>query len=1349
MKKYISFLVILLPLFSIYSYSIDSYKFRTFSPKGGFYYDGVKSIVQDGDGFMWVMMDNEIWRFDGYEYKRYSAYFRNLNIAGIWSFNSMAKDPAGNLYIATNNGLFTYNTLSDSFDRIYDENITTVSVDKQNDIWVIYERQLCKLDRKTKELHRPLYKNKPVNNIGRFEVGEDDMYMATYYNRIYYYNKQQPDTVSLFYLFPESSVIVGMKRAGDKLWVLLRDKGILKIDIATKQIEETFESFYKPEEENVPVKAFFVDKKGKAWIGTQRGLYVLDPDTKKYQIFLHSKSDIYSLPNNSVWTITSDSQQNIWIGTYSGGLCYVNLDETLHFTTYTSSESSLNHSLVSSFAEDENYLWIGTEGGGVNCMDKKTGEFTSYKHKPGQNSLAYNNVKSLHLDKDKNLWIAMYMGGLNCFDTKTKQFHHYKFIQWNKKTILSNSIRKIIPEGDEGLWIVYQINKVSISYLSFADKSITHYPIDDKSSSYIFDIHRGNNNDLWIITHEKLYCMDVKTHSVKDISLNGISDLNAQTINIDADNNIWIGTIGKGLIKYNVKTSEATTFGKILDYNISTIYSICPDEEKNLWLGTDNGLFRYNVNDNSYLKFDENDGLQGQVYYPLASMRSYNGKLYFGGTNGFTIVDPHNIGFNNFKPKVIISDFFVDNVSTNPPLRDDGNEIVLDYTQANFGFKFSSDNYLAPNKSQFRYRLQGYDERWITVDANNRMAMYSKVPAGTYFFEIQAANNDGVWSDMPTIIKIERKPAPWFSWPAYLLYSIIILAILAGFAYYYNEKRKLKMQLYLDNVDKQKREELHQSQLRFFTNISHDFRTPLSLILATVENLKQEGIKEYYHRILNNNARRLLNLVNELMDFRTVENGKMKLQVQSFDLNSFVKELSHDFDDYARKRNIKYEILCDPDMPQSLYADKQIVEKVVLNLLNNAFKYTKENGYVSITTYWDKNKFPSRYKNSFLVGDVPAASPFLIVVRDTGIGISKESIASVFERFYKVKTANIDSHLGTGIGLALVKSLVLLHKGSITIYSEREEGTDMVVCLSADSSQYDSSEFYDNDAVSVRMVEEQESLVNEEEAAVGDMGDILFRDKKRIMIVEDNNDLRALLVNFLSQHFETEEATNGVEASQLLENMEFDLIISDIMMPLKDGVTLCKEVKSDVNTSHIPFVLLTAKSDLESKLEGVDSGADLYFEKPIDFSLLLLSVQNIFKHQQSLREFYSKNYFVDSAELSSNEQDNAFLKKLVDVIDVNLTQPNIDVNFIASELSMSRSKLYSKVKTLTDKSIVEFILNYKLRKAARMIIEQDMSMRQIMEEIGMKSQSYFTNAFKKEFGDTPSTFAAKHKNKKD
>ena len=921
--------------------------------------------------------------------------------------------------------------------------------------------------------------------------------------------------------------------------------------------------------------------------------------------------------------------------------------------------------------------------------------------------------------------------------------------------MLTNDLRKIILEADSGLWISYQ--STGISFYSFATDRFTHYMSKrDNNNSSISDLCRGKGDDLWVVNNEELYYMNVRTKEYRKIAPDSAYSLRAQALCLDETGNVWIGTVGSGLVRYDVKNNRFYSVNDILRYDVSTIYSLCTDDDNDLWMGTDNGLFKYNIEKNTFFRFDKKDGIQGIVFYPKACMKGKNGELYFGGTNGFTIINPKEVLLSEFKPTAIITDFYIDNAivkpdSTGSPLHQSistTREIVLDYNQINFGFKLSSDNYLIPEKNRFKYRLVGYDQRWIEIDATSRIVSYAKVPSGSYTFEVMASNNDGVWNDVPTTIRIRRLPAPWFSWWAYTIYGFLFFTLGGTVLYYYNHQKKLKLELYMDSLEMKKKEENHQAQLRFFTNISHDFRTPLSLIMASVEHMQQQYGNNHYIRLLNSNTRRLLNLVNELMDFRTVENGKMKLKVHLSNINRFVQEVASDFQEYALQKEIDYTIQCDPALSASVYFDEQIMEKVIMNLLNNAFKYTGNGGHIVVETRLDKEPFRSGFKNSYKIQSNPElVRTFSILVKDTGVGISAESIAQVFERFYKVDSDDTEAHIGSGIGLALVKSLVLFHKGAISIYSERNKGTEMLVQFPLDKEMYDAAELLENEASAKNMtmsyfIEPELRFDNQESDK---QESFLLRDRKRILLVEDNEDLRGLMAGHLRASFEIVEAGNGAEASGIVEEMEIDLIISDIVMPVKNGITLCREIKENMNYSHIPFIMLTARGGLENQMEGLDSGADAYFEKPVDFGLLKLTVQNIFRQQQNLKEHYARNYFVDSRELAANQQDNKFISRLIEIIESRIDQPDMDVSYIASELSMSRSKLYAKVKSLTDKSIVEFIRSYRLRKAATLLIEENLSIRETMERIGIESQSYFTRVFKNEFGMIPTAFIQKNK----
>lgn len=1321
----------------------QEYRFRTLSPEGGFYYDGVMQIQQDAEGFIWIMMRNDLYRFDGYHYKKYGSHFAKLNPSVEWTFVNMTANQSGLFLVNTNNGLYQYDKQKDSFQLVYSPYIDQVKITPNNTLWARKEGKWNRFDLSQQKMHSPLFDGKAQETtLPNFCTHHDNIYLFGDKGEIYRFNNTEQEFHRCFSLPDKHEQIAYVKAHQGKMWILSKAQKLYKIDLASFTIEQETQLF---KQQKTIIRSFYLDKNGNIWIGTIKGLYIYHPETKELSHH-QASSNPFSLPNNSIWTINEDWQKNVWIGTFSGGLCHVNLNEQIAFKTYFPKENSLNYAPVSAFAEDKESVWIGTEGGGLHRLNKSTQEISYYAGRLKGHRIAYDNVKSIIIDQEQNLWIAMYNGGLDWFNLKNHQAQNFKH-QEETNSILDNNIRKLALEPDSGIWIAYQKKELRISYLSFHNKQLQHFQLEKQAKEeYIFDIIRGSGNQLWILTSENLYLLDVKRKEVKKIEQKEQVFMNFHAFCLDDAGKLWIGTRGNGLVSYDPDKQEFQTIPIALDHNILSIYSICFDHAGLLWMGTENGLIKYNLHQNTWANFDTNDGTQGQAYCPLASMKAMNGDLYFGGTSGFTIVHPERIAPNPCQAKVIISDFFINQKSMPFALQDKPeNEITLKHNQTNFGFQFSADNYLIPAKNHFKYRLRGYDKHWTEVNASNRTARYSKVPAGVYYFEVLASNNDGVWSKNPTVIKIKRRAAPWASWYAYLLYVTIISSVICLIRRHYLEKKKWRMQLYLENVEKEKKEEIHQAQLRFFTNISHDFRTPLSLIIAALNQLRKEGLREYYFRILNSNSQRLLNLINELMDFRAIENGQINPKIEAINLNELIEKWAADFTDFAKQQKIDYNVEKDPQMPHLVCVDKQILEKIVMNLLHNAFKYTKK-GEITIQSYAKADDFQPRFTNKHTVmAQQFPPNAFAIVVRDTGVGISKETISSVFERFYKVNTVNADSHLGTGIGLALVKSLVLQHHGAITIYSERDAGTEIAVYLSLLEGKEQEAEETSEKRENTIIVEKKISEISDLEKLHEE--DFKPADKKRILFAEDNTDLRLLISKALQDDYEVLQAADGLEAMKIMDSTTIDLVISDIMMPLKDGVALCHELKNKIETSHIPIILLTAKTSLESKIEGLDSGADVYLEKPVNTHLLQLAIQNIFRHQEKIKAHYANNYFADSSSLSSNEHDQQFLKKLVDTIEENIEHSEMNVNDIASELCMSRSKLYNKVKALTGKSIVEFVLLYRLRKAAKLLLEKQLTIREIISMVGIESQPYFTKSFKKEFGETPTAFVAKYHKK--
>lgn len=680
-SRYLLFFLILIYIISPCTATGD-YKFRTMSPSGGFYYDGIKAIEQDKEGFIWTMMDYELYRFDGYHYKKNYPYFASMAPTKRWIFNNMASDLLGYLYVNTNNGVYRYDRNSDQFEKIYDP-VSHIKVDKANNVWIRIKEKWSILNTQTGELNTPNYDGKAAGGVNTaFCIYNNDLYTFIG-QKVYRFNYAKNEFVFCLTL-PDSDGNIRFAQAYmGKLWIFVNNSGLYKIDMSTFKIEDHYTLL--TDYEGNSLRTFYIDKKGYIWFGTIDGIYIFDPTDGKLSHNKHSRTDPFSLPNNSIWEISEDRQGNIWIGTYSGTLCYVNIDENNAFKTYHPQNSGLNHTPVSAFAEDQQYLWVGTEGGGINRMNKATGEFS---YITSANSITSNNIKSLITDAGHNLWISTFMGGLDLYNVGRQKVTNFKHTKGAPHSLLVNDVRKTILEGDSGMWVAYQYQKAEVSYFSFREESFTHFSLDSISNnSYLFDILRQGEKTLWAISNETLYRLDIDKHVVEKMIPNDSTYLGLFTFCLDDSGNIWIGTIGNGLIKFDTNTSRFISLKDVLQQSVYSIYSICYDDG-NIWMGTDDGLYCYNIVGNRLMNFDKREDTQGQVYYPLACMKGMDGLIYFGGTNGFTVIDPKKISYNSYKPRAIISDFFIDHTSTHPHYLFDNSlhEIILEYDQTNFGF---------------------------------------------------------------------------------------------------------------------------------------------------------------------------------------------------------------------------------------------------------------------------------------------------------------------------------------------------------------------------------------------------------------------------------------------------------------------------------------------------------------------------------------------------------------------------------------------------------------------------------------------------------------------------------------
>ncbi len=945
MKYRIVFLFIV--LYGCLTFAQSELKFHTLSPKGGLSY---------GKGMMWMLLENNIFRFDGYTYKSYKSNFLNDSDTGTFFLNSIAINSNGNLYVSTNMGLYKFEHRNDRFKKEFDASNPYIYIDNDDTLWLHTSKGLSFIG-DDNELIYPAFKDSelPLNRRVVCE-NERNMYLFSQYGQIYTYNRKDNTIEDYIYVEFGGSNLVDAKIDNNNLWILTSNSSLFKIDLLTNQItyHDTFVN-------DIGVKCLYISSGGNLWIGTTDGLYIYDPQSAQMQHYQHNHNEAFSLPHNSVWTIYEDKQNNIWLGTYMGSVAYVNLYDKKIFETYGLSPNGLNKVPISGFSEDETNLWISIDGGGVNVLDKDKGSFSYFQQSDKTNSLSSNSAKASVIDASGNIWISTFRGGLNCYHQSTDKFTHYKHDPKDENSLLSNNLRKILLEPDSGLWIAYLEHIPTLSFFSFKDKIFSHYSLEKSdnlimSNDYIYDLYRGKDNKVWFIMSYSLYAFDIQSNQFSEYKIPSKNRAVASTLCVNDIGEVWIGTFGNELIKFDPKSETFQSFPNMRQNNFAEIYSINHSNDK-IWMGTNDGLYMFDTKTTQTVIFKESDGTQGNVYYPLATMKGHDGLLYFGGAGGFTIVNPQNVSFNPLSPKALITDFYIDNKSVlvksdieiNTDFISNSSDLVLNYKQQNFGFTISSTNYLNTDKNQFKYRLRKFDDRWILADASSRTIQYSKIPPGTYFFEFQTANNDGIWGEISSV-KIVRRQTPWLSTGAIIFYILMLSSLLIYLFSLYANRRRLQLELYKVRMEKEKRKEIHRSQLKFFTNISHDLKTPLSLIMATVNRMREEGMKEYYYNILNSNSQRLMRLLNDILDYRKVQNNMLKLEISNDNINQFVRTISSDFTEAASEKGINYQIDMDDENLSDVPFDKKIIEKIVLNLLTNSFSYTPKGGNTQLHT---------------------------------------------------------------------------------------------------------------------------------------------------------------------------------------------------------------------------------------------------------------------------------------------------------------------------------------------------------------------------------------------------------------
>lgn len=1309
----------------------------------------INQIYQDRNGMIWIATEDGLNRYDGAKYTIYKHEQNNDNSLCHNYVRSVFEDNKGRLFVGTYNGLQLYNPATDKFSlravwedgKIFDSNIISIIELKNGEIWVS-GNNLCsitidgeKLTAHELNLPVPTKMVEYVIEDKRHNIwttqGENGIYCFSPDGKIIYSPKQEKGM---------SVADICEDNCGN-IYIATMDNGLLRYNRETS----TFIPITWNGKQNLPIKSIYQGNPNELYLGTDgKGVKVLNLQNQTIHDY-PVDNNFFDSGKSKVHSILKDNDGNLWVAIYQKGVMMIPAQpNSFKYVGYKSiNKNIIGSSCITSLCRDNNgILWIGTDNDGIYGVTEEMKQKVHYSPSDDSHSVP-SIVLCLYEDSEQNLWFGSFTNGMGKLNRQTGQCTYMQNML-DKEGNRVQRIYDLVEDNDNRLWIATM--GAGLFYYNLKTEKLTY---DTKANAQT-DKYKWIGCLLYSSSSNLLYMG----------TYDGVRSINLSSVNFDAEEiftrhiilsmyedvqgNIWLGS-SDGLASWNPKTKELTTYTVADGLPSDAVYAIEGDDQNNLWISTNAGIARFNLTNHKFSNFYVDDGLQGNEFSKNASFADRNNTLWFGGINGITYFNPKEITNPAKKWNVRITDFYLHDQPVKKGMLSGGDEIIdcavfdaqefhLSHSDNSFSIEFATLELSDSERITYLYSMN--DNHWVKLPKGVNRVSFSNLAPNTYHFRIKA--QDYLVESETTEITIHISPAPWASWWAKLIYVLSGLAIIYIFIIQIRHRYRVQQEM-LQHIHA---EEINEAKLQFFINISHEIRTPMSLVISPLQKLiasDTDSNRQKIYRTIYRNSERILRLVNQLMDIRKIDKGQMSLVFRETNMVGFINDLCETFSQQVAKKNITLTFHHDDFEKLELWVDTANFDKVIMNILSNAFKFTPENGKVDIYLSTGENKAATPPLNRYAE----------IVIADNGIGIDEKEREHIFERFYQIRNNSGNSVGGTGIGLHLSRSLVELHHGEISVGNNPngESGSRFAIRLPLGNAHLRPDELDTSEAVvSLQKQEESSSMLPE----INNENETKMRSKTkfRVLIVEDDEEIRRYICHELSASYHTVECSNGKEALEAIFRKAPDLVISDVMMPEMDGMTLCRKIRQNVNLNHIPVILLTAKTREEDNLEGLGVGANAYITKPFNMEILSKTIENLISNHERLRNAFSGRQTQDDKvqKIEAQSPDDKLMERVMRVINKNMSNPELTVEMITEEVGISRVHLHRKLKEITNQTTRDFVRNVRLKQAATLLSEKRYTIAEVANLTGFSDTNNFSTAFKKLYEVAPSIYKEEHLN---